>query len=79
METVANSTNYFLVGGFEVDKKKGAIKLVKLNIEDKDDNKDSEPDYKNDKIIIEFVQESEFQNKKVKRFKKRENSKKIRI
>ena len=76
METPAYSTNYFLVGGFEVDKKRGAIKLFKLNIEDKDDNKDYKLDDKKDKLIIEFVQDIEFENKTIKRFKNRDNSKK---
>ena len=76
METPTYSTNYFLVGGFEVDKKRGAIKLFKLNIEDKDDNKDYKLDDKKDKLIIEFVQDIEFENKTIKRFKNRDNSKK---
>ena len=76
METVSYSTNYFLVGGFEVDKKKGAIKLFKLNDEDKDDDKDYEPDDKKDKVTIEFVQDIEFENKTVKRFKNNDKSKK---
>ena len=76
MKTPTYSTNYFLVGGFEVDKKRGAIKLFKLNIEDKDDNKDYKLDDKKDKLIIEFVQDIEFENKTIKRFKNRDNSKK---
>ena len=76
MKTPTYSTNYFLVGGFEVDKKRGAIKLFKLNIEDKDDNKDYKLDDKKDKLIIEFVQDIEFDNKTIKRFKNRDNSKK---
>ena len=76
MKTPTYSTNYCLVGGFEVDKKRGAIKLFKLNIEDKDDNKDYKLDDKKDKLIIEFVQDIEFENKTIKRFKNRDNSKK---
>ena len=57
-------------------RKKGAIKLFKLNDEDKDDDKDYEPDDKKDKVTIEFVQDIEFENKTVKRFKNSDNQKK---
>ena len=68
-ETEAYSTNYFLAGGFEVDKNKGAIKLFKLNIEEKNDDKDNKNGDKKEKEIIEFVQDIEFENTTVKKFK----------
>jgi len=58
-------TNYFFVGGFDTIKKRGGIKLYKLNYEDDNIKK------------IEFIQDITFEKQKIKKFgkdKKNENS-----
>ena len=49
-------TNYFFVGGFDTIKKKGGIKLYKLNYEDDNIKK------------IEFIQDITFEKQKIKKF-----------
>ena len=73
------STNYFLVGGFETDKRKGAIKLFKLNYKDDDnenDNNKNENDINNDKDleIIEFVEDIIINKTTVKKYKNTEQN-----
>ena len=69
------STNYFLVGGFETDKKKGAVKLFKLNYEDENNNINNDS-HNNSTInysminknfqMIEYVQDIIFEEKTIK-------------
>jgi hypothetical protein len=73
------STNYFLVGGSETDKKRGAIKLFKLNYKDDDeenDNNKNENDINNDKDleIIEFVEDIIINKTTVKKYKNTEQN-----
>ena len=49
-------TNYFLVGGFDTEKLEGAIKLFKIKKMKNFDNK----------VIIEYIQDIEFEKKKIK-------------
>ena len=65
------STNYFLVGGSETDKKRGAIKLFKLNYkDDEEENDDKNDNIDKDLEIIEFVDDIEFNNTTEKKNKK---------